>query len=265
MNISRYDSDQVPDLSRIAPAPSSRPVPQSSLPRASFTNPSTIEEHDLSQYERADWQSSTPNQHLLNSAYHYPPPPPPPALPTRFLVNDDGNVEHTYSRASSHERESVRKNSLLERLGTVVPRRLSRQQGYGVLGEDDRGQRNTYRNSTMNVEDHIMVDLSGFEGPVASGDISTGKGGTVGESGKSTGTIWTSQYERPENSGISRLGAGMGTIRRARIEAVPSFERTVLPTESYLDLRARDEIQRAAENRGEIMMLEGTSSYGGLL
>ena len=261
MDTSRKDQGQVLDLPSIAPTHRYRPVQQPPLLHASFSNLPHVGQEGLGQQEQAYWHPTFPSHYQTTPVYNYPPPPPPPALPPRCMADNEGLDGHNRLNTSTHARKSSRKNSILQRLGTVVPRRLSRQQGYGVLGDDNGGQQDKYRRGVIDAEDQITVDLSGFEGPIALDHLSAGKGGDVGESGKPTGTIWTTSYEGRDGVRNSNLGAGMGTIKKARIEAIPSLEGAAALNDSYEALRARVEIQRAAESKGEIIMLEGMSGF----
>ena len=260
MDIYRHDSDHSVGLPSRAPAPDKRLEPQLPLAHSHYNGKSETSERNLLQHRTVYGHSSTSTRHQLNSVYNFPPPPPPPALPSRPLVEHVETNGYSHSKISSNRREPLRKTSLVQRLGTVIPRRLSRQQGYGVLAEEDGVQQDMHRNNFTNREDHINIDLSGFEGPIALNDLSAGKGSDINGLGKSTGMTWTTQYEKPGSSRISRLGEGMGTIRRAPVEAFPSFEGTEPQIDSYMNFRARNEVQKVAERSGEIIMLEGMSS-----
>ena len=257
MEIYRHDSDRSVGVSNPATTPNKRLEPQLPSIHSPFNGLSGTYERNFRQHGDAFGYTSTSTRYQLNSVYDFPPPPPPPALPSRPLVEYGGSNGYSHSQVSSHTTQPVRKASLIQRLSTVVPRRLSRQQGYGALGEDDGAQQDVHHKDVTDGEDRINFDLSGFEGPIALDDLSAGRGSNKNGLGKSTGAILTTQYEKPDWPRISRLGEGMGTIKRAPIGDLSSFEGGHFHTDSYVNFRARNDVQQLAETSGEIVMLEG--------
>lgn len=260
MEIYRHDSDRSVGVPGLASAPNSRPQLQLPLTHPPFDGLSESYGRSFGQHEDVNGYSSTSTRHQLNSVYNFPPPPPPPTLPSRLLAEHGETDGYSRSQISSHNREPLRKVSLIQRLGTVIPRRLSRPQGYGVLGEDDSSQQDTHSKDVTDAGDRINYDLSGFEGPIALDDLSTVRGKNTAGLGMSAGAILTTQYEKSDSHRISRLGEGMGTIKRAPVCDMSSFEGGLSQNESYGNFRARNEVQKLAETSGEIVMLEGMST-----
>lgn len=263
MEIYRHDSDRSVGIPGLAWAPNSRSQPQLPPTRPPFDGLSEAYGRRFGHHEDVNGYSSTSTRNQLNSVYNFPPPPPPPALPSRLLVEHGETDGYSHPQNPSHNREPLRKVSFIQRLGTVIPRRLSRQQGYGVLGEDDSSQQDMHSKSGTDAEDRINFDLSGFGGPIALDDLSTVRGNYKAGLGNSAGATLATQYEKSDNHRISRLGEGMGTIKKAPVWDMSSFEGGLPQNDSNGNFQSRNEIQKLAETSGEIVMLEGMSTVLG--
>ncbi len=215
-------------------------------------------------------------QSNLNHVYTRAPPPPPlpPPLPSARMstvgeiYNGRTSTRQTGDDKFSSLKRSSRTGSFIKRLGSVsidrVSRRLSGQHGYGALEEGGTLQRSKH-SSTLKDDENIDIDLSNFGGPIPLSDLSETAEGADELLNRPAQASLIANYGnlgKPDCSESSRLGAGMGTIRRTTVRMSSngtnySHWNVVPSTEPYEGLRARQEAQQDAEKMGEITMLKG--------